>query len=458
MPLPGGGYGACQISFTDGRSTSAYALDWHSPHPPTLDDLRAAGPLILTHHAHEDVSAHINIQDPPPPSFVWLGTLPGMTEQAPSLSGWAFLPLQVALQRRWDLRLPAGAKSAYKAATPEPRVVDFGAGPTSLPASKAFLYTQEDITIPPDGPVLWDALDSLPRLTAISWTGPDRGLSAALASRPMISDLYWQDPPATVDLSATELTNLDLTGAGRVTLPPGLIALTLKDTTGRFEVADGGRWIRLTLDKSPVPAGLISVRDLHMTVPDSISAAELRVLEDLESLSIRFTGPPGSLLDAEELAAFRHLHTLSLRDAYGLEAASLPSPWPTLRHLKVQGVRTAQTKPLKARYREIRLTVSGAKSDRWLAANLHNPFRDWADDDKQAADIACRAYAAAIKAIESAEARDVLQAMVEKLNTLEDFIDTIRREEIAEAFFDLAERAGVTSGTAEDWFDDWRDF
>ena len=32
----------------------------------------------------------------------------------------------------------------------------------------------------------------------------------------------------------------------------------------------------------------------------------------------------------------------------------------------------------------------------WLAANLDNPFRDWADSDPRAATAACKAYADAL--------------------------------------------------------------
>jgi hypothetical protein len=39
-----------------------------------------------------------------------------------------------------------------------------------------------------------------------------------------------------------------------------------------------------------------------------------------------------------------------------------------------------------------------------------------------------------------------------------DFIDTVRREEAGDVFLALAARAGIPTGRADEWFDEWRDF
>lgn len=141
-----------------------------------------------------------------------------------------------------------------------------------------------------------------------------------------------------------------------------------------------------------------------------------------------------------------------------------------LQSLSVDGVRRSTAKLLKTRYRGsgLDLSVRGAKTDDWLAANLTNPFRDWIEDDRRAATAACKAYATALRMIsqlngaspEPAEA--ALQAFVEALNLIDErhdgFIDTIRREEAYDAFHDLTRRAGIDQEQTDEWFDTWRDF
>ncbi|MEV1167596.1 hypothetical protein [Nonomuraea sp. NPDC049784] len=184
---------------------------------------------------------------------------------------------------------------------------------------------------------------------------------------------------------------------------------------------------------------------------------------------MEWLGPYGGLVGE---AAFPSLHTLQLIDAYGVEAPMLPPPGGSLRHLNVASLRSSQSRPIKERFRgsEVRVRLRGAKSDKWLAANIDNPLRDWVDDDRRAGAAACRAYAAAAQAIgllspddpgAVADAREVLREFVETLNALDErhgLIDTLRREEAGDAFMGLAERAGVPAGEVGSWFDEWRAF
>lgn len=488
MPLPLGGYGACQVTSIDHRSVMVCALAWHSEPVPTVEELAAARPLYLSHHAHEDGLAHIAIDGSHalPEDFHWLGCLPvhpDVPDDTSSLSRWEYLPAQVMWQRRWDLQLPAAAKAAYKSAGADLASqvpVDFGGGVSKLPLGTAHLDLRSAVPVPSAGPVRWAALDALPRLTGLSWSGQERGLLAALAARPMISDLYWQDPPASIDLGSTGLTEVSVSGDGlsMLRLPEGLIDLRLSDaadTSPDVEAAGDGRWIQLTLEspRPAVPPGLTGVRHLGLRVQGEVMLSPLRTLTDLNSLRIRWAGPPGRLADPGVLTAFEHLDTVELIDAYALAAADLPGPdtW-SLRHLEIDGIRKSEADALRARYRKssTRLSLRGAKSDVWLAANLTNPFRDWVDDDRSAGAAACKAYTDALYVIDRVPADagdragtvgDSLRMLVEKLNTIDarhEFIDTLRREEAGDAFMNLAERAGVPGDVASDWFDEWREF
>jgi hypothetical protein len=108
--------------------------------------------------------------------------------------------------------------------------------------------------------VCWEQLDSLPKLTGLRWQGDDRGLSAALAARPLFYSLTWLEPPTTVDLSATNLTDIHLDGdqPAVLRLPSGVRSCRLSTGSMRsgrspeVYVAEAGRHLRLTL-VSPEP-------------------------------------------------------------------------------------------------------------------------------------------------------------------------------------------------------------
>jgi len=477
MPLHDGAWGACQVTGVTEHSLVVVALAWHSPQPPQLDDLAGVGPLILDHHnwLGQPEHSNVSIEDPVPAEFVWLGKLPVPAEldaMPNSYQGWGGFTLQVVAQHDWD-QLPEAVRSGYRAgATRGPVEVDFGAGPVrKLGATSRLDLTGDDPAMPADGEVRWSALDRLPQCSGLVWAGPDRGLAAALRDRPLIDSLAWRDPPSTVDLRGTSLEHITLDG--RVTdlhLPRSLRNLSLAGQGSGMAVTapDDGRWLELSLETDgphpSVPAGLRRIRTLTITGRGTVSAMPLRGLTELRTLWLRWQGPPGELLDADSLADLGHLTVLKLQDAYGLAAHTLPD-LPSLRHLDVYGLRRSITKPLRARYRHIRLVLHGAKSDTWLAANLDNPLRDWVDGDEKAGRAACKAYAETVRALDKArepdQARPILQALVDKLNAIEEryqIIDTIRREQAGDAFVALATKAGVPNDTADEWFDDWRDF
>lgn len=487
MPLPDGGYGVCQVTGADDAVIAACALRWYSGEPPALDELRGVEPLRLDHHAYDGWLAHVSVvrSYPVPPDFVWIGSMPvppGVPALSNTFSGWQTLALDVVRQRRWDRELPAGAKAAYRTAATRGQVdVDFGAGAVTLGAATPRLDLSPGgvMPVPASGPVAWSALDLLPRCTAVSWVGPDRGFGEALAARPIVSSVRWHDAPPVVDLAGTGVANLTLAGEGlrEVRLPRGLRTLELLDPSRHLAVhaADGGRWLRLVIRASTaettVPGGLRHAREVVLDGGGVLSAAPLAVLQDLRTLEIRWRQPPGQLTNAAELAGLHELAVVELYDGYGLDAATLPM-LPSLTHMNVVGVRRSVVPALKARYRgtAVHLMVHGAKPDTWLAANLNNPFRDWIDDHSRGGAAACKAYASAVRAIDRlapsgagrlTDAETILRRLIDTLNRIDqkyEFIDTVRREEAGDAFVGLAVRAGVEAPLADQWFDSWRDF
>ncbi len=487
MRLSDGGFGACQVSGVDGDVTSAYALRWHSVDRPSLNELRGVELLTLDHHAHNGRLAHLSIGSwhAVPQGFAWIGSLP-VPEGVPALSdqysGWQALAGHVVRQRRWDRELPAAAKAAYGAAATRGHTdVDFGAGAVTLGAAtpRLDLSGEGPLRVPASGPVRWSALDQLPRCTALTWTGPDRGLARALADRPVVSSLTWWDAPPVVDLADTGLQHLSLAGVDvrEVRLPRGLNNLELAAVDRRLAVyaADDGRWLHLLLTnvdaETSTPAGLHGVREVALDGSGTMSATAVRELEELESLRIHWRKPPGQMIDAAALARSTRLAVIELVDGYGLEADTLPD-LASLTQLSISGLRRSIVPAMKARYRStpVRLVIEGAKPDTWLAANVDNRFRDWVDDDAQGGAAACKAYARAVRAIDKVpqdrggradEAEAALRTLVGALNNIDqkyEIIDTLRREEAFDAFMELAARAEVPAHRADQWFDDWRDF
>ncbi|TDC79232.1 hypothetical protein E1193_19425 [Micromonospora sp. KC606] len=350
-----------------------------------------------------------------PPGFTWIGSLP-VPEGVPALSnrysGWQSLADDVVRQRRWDRELPAAVKAAYRAAATRGQVdVDFGAGAATLGGAtpRLDLSGAGSMRVPTSGPVRWSALDQLPRCTALTWAGPDRGLARALADRPIVSSLTWQDAPPVVNLTDTGLQHLSLAGADvrEVRLPRGLHGLELAAVDRGLAVyaAADGRWLHLILTgadaETTVPAGLQGVREVALDGGGTMSAAAVRELKELESLRIQWRKPPGQLIDAAALAGLPRLAVIELVDGYGLDADTPPDVT-SLTQLSISGLRRSIVPALKARYRGtgVRLVIEGAKPDTWLAANLNNPFRDWVDDDARGGAAACKAYVSAVRAID----------------------------------------------------------
>jgi hypothetical protein len=465
---------------------AAYAYDWHSAQPPTLDELRRALGLQMSHHNYDGWLAHLSIISsfPMPPGLRWLGNLPvpdGVPALSNTMSGWQALADDVIRQRCWD-QLPDAVKDAYRTgATRGPVEVDFGAGSVVIGAAtpQLDLSSGRTATVSESGPVHWSALDLLPRCTTVTWLGPDRGLTAAPASRLVISSLTWHNAPAEVDLSKTRLHHLAISGNDlrMLRLPPGLrsLELTAPDPALRVDADSSGRRLRLRVHEAgphtAIPPGLHGVRDVSLDGTGTFSATTLTALSSLQQLRLRWHSPPGELIDPRELAHLHQLAVVELVDGYGLEADTLPD-LASLDYLGISGLRRSIIPALRSRYHAtaVRLDLRGAKNDTWLAANLTNPFRDWVDDDARAGAAACRAYGAAVRALgkitlgqvdKTHQVRPILHDLITALNGVEEkngVIDTVRREQAVDAFADLAAQSGVARETADQWFDEWRDF
>jgi hypothetical protein len=477
-PLPGGGFGACQVSGVLPGTVALHALDWHGPRPPGLDELRGIGPAVVKRHRVRAEVARTSVSrehNPMPPDFEWIGNLPvpaGVPDTVDTWSGWRTPLLDTVLEREWAA-LPEEVRAARRRSrAADPVTVDLGAGPVIVSAG----LDELDLSAwPADRPMDPALLPLLPRCDRISWTGPDRGLVAALRRHPLVTRLSWSDAPGVVDLHGTRVRHPEVSGKDlrEIRLPAGAHSLQIDgaDAVRTVLADDDGRWLRLHIvaaaPHSVAPSGLGRVRSVSLRGPGVLSAATVAGFTEAHTLLLFWESSPGRLDEPAALAGMTGLRLLEMVDAYGLDVGALPDL--SLRALVADGLRGSAARALRARFRGsgVTLTLSGTKSDSWLATHLDNPFRDWADDDPAAGDAACKAYATALKALGTITApaglaaEPILRELVRRLNAVDDrfdVIDTIRREEAGDAFLSLAARAGVPSALADEWFDTWRDF
>jgi hypothetical protein len=372
--------------------------------------------------------------------------------------------------------------------------VDFGAGVAALDSRTKVLDLRPDKhgIVPADGSVRWDALDALPQLLTVEWAGPGRGIVEAVAAHPSIKFLYWFDAEGDIDLSATSLGTVRVDGLNlrSIHLPDSLESLLLGrppahfdakpptatvSRTLRVDARGGGHGLDLRMFHYDadvvVPEGVRRASSLWLWVGGEVSASVLLGLSDVEMLRLTFDRAPGTIAELAELRNLTTLRGLQLDEAYGLTVEELPE-LPALRTLELNGTRHTTARAVKARYRgsATSVSVSGAKTDQWLALHIDNPLRDWVHDSKGFGRDACAAYDRARRAADAlgadhpegvAAAEKVLRGLVVDLNAIQakyHLIDTLNRETAWDAFRDLAYRLGVSRVDADRWFDDGRKF
>jgi hypothetical protein len=351
------------------------------------------------------------------------------------------------------------------------------------------------VPIDPEAPVRWEELDQLPELREIQYSGRDVRVLEYLAARPDLNRLAWSDHRQTLlDFSRTTLGELSLDcgpGPLEVRLPTGgtLERLSLAPAArsdalsplrrgGRVglevHAPEAGAGISLTLRCQGLPDGPEAIPGLERICALSLwGVREVRLecllaFQELEELTI--FGPPGTVTGLRELARFPKLRRLRLRECYSLGVEALPpaSAFPALESVEVDGVRQADAVVLAERLAGLgSLSIRGKRSDSWLRANLDNPFREWSDEHGSATGkAAMAAYRKAVTALDRAGSdaalvQAALHAFVEAFNrrSARDPFDTIQREEVSDAFDELASRVteAVPLATAREWFDEWED-
>lgn len=475
-----GGWAACQvIAHGDGGAFVA-ALDWYGTAPPTLDELAPPRPLVLTHHQWKGVVQALWVgKGAPPADWVVLGTLPpaGVADRA-AYSGWSALPNQARSQWWWDHVLPAAARE-HHAACKESRVrVAVCGGRAAVPLGTATvgIGPGKELDHALDEAVDWASLRALGCLSAVEYDGGDGGVLDFVRSSPIVRKLWWtRHGRAAIDVRGLGLLQLTIEAGGPLTLaidPMGELAV-LGDGAGLEVQASGGcqgTHLRLVgKDRPSLPiAGLADLRDLTLSFFAAVDLGAVAGHRDLKRLTIR-GGPRLQLENVPALSGLEHLAELEIHGAYTLTSTSLGGLQRprSVRRVVIDGYRKEEEAAIRRAFAGAdELVLRGGKKAAWVEANLDNPFIDWVDDHAAEGKKAARAWTTATVAIAHASSDrqrwDALEEMVATFQAMADRgkldIDTIRREEIADAFFGLAERAGLAAEEAEARFDAWRDF
>jgi hypothetical protein len=213
--------------------------------------------------------------------------------------------------------------------------------------------------------------------------------------------------------------------------------------------------------------GLERIRSFSLFNAGRISIRSLLPYNELEEL--RVTGPPGRVTDLDSLVLFPRLQTLTLRDCYELQAAEMPpaAAFPSLKSVMIDGIRVAGAALVAAPWGKRSASRYGANAPtHGCEPTWPTPLREWPDEHGarvgNAAMATYRKAAAAMERAANLEAtREALHSFMATINRIAAKIpfDTIQREQVMDAFDELAALAGdaLPSATVDTWFEEWDD-
>ncbi|HJZ34328.1 MAG TPA: hypothetical protein VKF35_24650 [Hyphomicrobiaceae bacterium] len=471
----GGGYGAAQVIAAEPDGSDPWVqllrLDVDGALPPQLSEVAVSAAESAI--ADQDDCLWV-------PAFVpWWAQRIGEARVRPRASprgygGWEGIAIgaQLARMKRSGHPVPAWSYD------PAPVVVDLGGRPSEMRRDSHRLDTRDLL---PDGsmPVKWQGLSALSCITDLEYEGADRGLLEVARQLPFLRRLSWRLPQADViDLRDTQLLELSLLavdGPLTVLLPATTFALVLdgRHDLMTLNVPDLSERFSLTLSGGTsrgLPKGADALYRLRVQ-SRQIDLAPLVALRKLADLTCR-----GATIDhIDVLRELKNLRSFAGYDIYGFSAEDFPvlADCPHLSAVTIHGLRAGDAKILRRRLADVdRLELTKARSDRWLADNIDNPFRDWDGDGPAFGKAAMKLWKRALqeaRALDGAPSREqasaIVLALVDGLNRLDGrygaTIDTLRREQACDAILDLVRRHlcnALTREETQQLVDSRRDF
>jgi hypothetical protein len=173
-------------------------------------------------------------------------------------------------------------------------------------------------------------------------------------------------------------------------------------------------------------------------------------------------GKPGYIHDVAEISKLHEIETLTMHDLFGFSADDFPRPkdLPELRNLWIESIPAEAGKAIKKVFKATTqdLSVLKLRSDDWLQENMNNPLRHWDGDEfvpksKYTKSLALWKEArrrilgeANRAAMDFSMIKSIAIDYVEGFNKLDhrsQFIETVEREDIINAFEYILDEAKI---------------
>lgn len=466
FPMHGGRFGACQVvGLAEDRAEIA-TLDGLFPALPSEAELRELPVLLGTSVRGEPEPRRSFVSSCIPWWVTRIGTrdVPRFESECQSFGGgW-----QVAFGALYAERAEREGRVPWRhdASTVS---IDLGAGPRDVRRDTRRLDLGAHLPVPGHD-VRFEALDVLPHLNELEYAGSDARILAYARARRLLR-LTWRAHAQTrIDLRGHPVRDfhLEVGGADVELLFDSLDALSVSGRPERLHVQgtlDFPFHVDARSGRGSVPRGLEGLASLTLNGLAEADLEGLGALVGLKTLTLR--GAPGFVRDARALVDLRDLRELSIYDVYDLDVDRFPA-FEALDEATLVGVRKADAATLKKKLAHVpRLDVRKAKDDAFIAANVDNPLRDFADDDARLGAATQKLWKTTRERATklgpdapATEAEALLHDFVEALNRLHEkhVLDTVRREQAGEAVDVLAKAVGVAPDRASALFDRVRTF
>ncbi len=448
-----------------GEENAVYAdLDYWSDQMPTEKDLKHMSYLLPSQYYY---NKEIHTSWAPYKCFPLRAVLIGNMvirpfKQCNRYGNWSDGTLQKG-NDRWN-KLPKNQTSAFKKALTQKTKSILVAGNK---VNKCLSRIGDDIL---NSLSDFSELDKLPVLGGIVTSEDYPQLIPFLERRYLVYQLIWDNcKRKVVDLSLTHLTELEISGESieRIILPSSIRSLTLRGrlspTLQVHSPNEGFHMVlRVELQDDLLPdVGLKRLTNLGLS---NIKNFSLKIVPSRFPglIWLGLKGKPGYIRDIAEISKLHNIETLTMDDLFGFSADDFPRPedLPELRNLWIESVPAGAGKAIKKRFKAKTqdLSVLKLRSDDWLQENMNNPLRHWDGDEfvpksKYTKSLALWKEARRRilgetnrAAMDFSMIKSIAIDYVEGFNKLDhrsQFIETVEREDIINAFEYILDEAKI---------------
>ena len=467
----------CLYQFTkdEGGDMALLTLDWFSDDLPTEKQLKKLNPL-----KHLYGIDHCSIDTKKVPKrFTYVGNVPPiLTSQTDMETDWPRHFFRAEWNFIWQ-QYPKKERERFIEASYSNELIEINGHQRREALKHIQARELEGITD-------WKELDKQRALQEINYEGNDPNIISYIATRKLITKLYWQKHgQGSIDISQTNLleVKLDITGLKEITLNPVIDELWLMGDnsylkTLKINHPHSGKGLMLSLENIgnlPVPDfGLPALEELRFSNVTNIDLQS--VINHYPNITrMRVWGAPGHVENVNALKQLKNLTDLQFNDLFGYQGKDFPATeeLPGIEVLWLSSAPQEAGKAIKSRFKQVEdLKVRQLRGDDWIEANVNNPFMSWSGREgiqEKHAKAATNAYKKTSTALNKLSGKNisddslepVLKEFVEAFNKInrQSSIETIEREEIARVYFDLLKKLEVKNLTTyEKWLDQWREF